>query len=707
MKKIYLLLVLIFSSAIYSQTAGITYQAVILNPDGQNIPGYNNNRLPLSNKLVCLRFKILAGTTLEYQETMPTTTDEFGMVNVIIGTGTPAGGTAPTFSDIVWNGSPKSLAVEVDVNALCTNFIEISNQPFTAVPYSLYSASSGTTGASGPQGPAGPTGAQGPQGVAGATGSQGPIGLTGPAGQQGVAGANGASGIQGENGLSAYQVAVVNGFNGTETQWLTSIVGSQGTQGLQGVAGIAGQDGKNAVINTTVEPSGTNCPNGGTKIEVGLDDNSNGVLDNSEINASQTKYVCNGAQGVVGPQGPAGTSPSGIGSNAAFSDAITTYSGDISICGFYTSIAASNNGKFVILGCSSHTGIDNSGNNIDSAGKVSVLKYENGIFENIGQEIIGASLYNSYGVQVGISGDGQTIFFVGGTPNDCYIYKLINNTWVLHSTIQNIGFYSTKMNVTGDLIIGLNQSSNTTQSITFYNLVGTDWVSHQFLANGMIGSSPDFQISNDGSVIALSNSGQNLGVLVGPATANGRTGVFYFNGTTLTQRGNFIEGPNTKGWGYKKCLSDDGTKIGITTSQNYVNPTSYVRTYEYDTTTNLWQQYNNELVFNNSIYNNYGSGQGTIMFIDFDSSANYLLVANRAENAGSMNSSPLVPPIYSSYYLLMKNINNIWNQYGTTIEFKPKPQTYNYSDQLPINYEFKSNIFFHVIDNKLRIKDFN
>jgi len=305
MKKIYLLLVLIFSSTIYSQTAGITYQAVILNPDGQNIPGYNNNRLPLSNKLVCLRFKILAGTTLEYQETMPTTTDEFGMINVIIGTGTPAGGTASTFSDIVWNGSPKSLVVEVDVNALCTNFIEISNQPFTAVPYALYSASSGTTGASGPQGPAGPTGAQGPQGVAGATGSQGPIGLNGPAGTQGpqgpqgVAGANGASGLQGANGLSAYQVAVANGFNGTETQWLTSIVGSQGPQGLQGVAGIAGQDGKNAVINTTVEPSGTNCPNGGTKIEVGLDINSNGLLDFSEINASQTKYVCNGNNSVT------------------------------------------------------------------------------------------------------------------------------------------------------------------------------------------------------------------------------------------------------------------------------------------------------------------------------------------------------------------------------------------------------------------------
>jgi uncharacterized protein (TIGR02145 family) len=219
MKNIYLLLVLLFSSAIYSQTPGITYQAVILNPAGQNIPGYNNNRLPLSNKFVCLQFKIFAGTTLEYLETMPTTTDEFGMVNVIIGTGTPAGGTAPTFSDIVWNGSPKSLVVEVDVKGLCTNFIEISNQPFTAVPYALYSASSGTTGATGPQGPAGPTGAtgaQGPQGVTGPTGPQGSIGLTGPAGPQGPQGIAGATGSTGPAGSQGPQGATgPAGTNGT------------------------------------------------------------------------------------------------------------------------------------------------------------------------------------------------------------------------------------------------------------------------------------------------------------------------------------------------------------------------------------------------------------------------------------------------------------------------------------------------------------
>lgn len=48
------------------------------------------------------------------------------------------------------------------------------------------------------------------------------------------------------------------------------------------------------MVNTTSEPTGANCANGGTKIEVGLDTNNNGVLDISEVNSSLTKYVCNG-----------------------------------------------------------------------------------------------------------------------------------------------------------------------------------------------------------------------------------------------------------------------------------------------------------------------------------------------------------------------------------------------------------------------------
>jgi hypothetical protein len=154
--------------------------------------------------------------------------------------------------------------------------------------------STAIVGPQGPQGPQGIAGTNGSNGVDGANGPQGPQGIQGP---QGVAGING---INGTNGLSAYEIAVQNGYIGTEQQWLTTaIVGPQGpagTQGEQGVAGINGTngiDGKNTLINTSIEPSGTNCTNGGTKIEIGLDTNSNGILDLSEVNLTLTKYICN------------------------------------------------------------------------------------------------------------------------------------------------------------------------------------------------------------------------------------------------------------------------------------------------------------------------------------------------------------------------------------------------------------------------------
>lgn len=58
--------------------------------------------------------------------------------------------------------------------------------------------------------------------------------------------------------------------------------------------GAAGVDGKNTLIKTTTETAGSNCTSGGVKQEYGLDANSNGILDVSEVNSAMTKYVCNG-----------------------------------------------------------------------------------------------------------------------------------------------------------------------------------------------------------------------------------------------------------------------------------------------------------------------------------------------------------------------------------------------------------------------------
>jgi hypothetical protein len=70
-------------------------------------------------------------------------------------------------------------------------------------------------------------------------------------------------------------------------------------------AGSNGVSGTSSLVNTTPEPAGANCPNGGTKIDVGDDTNNNGTLDSGEI--KQTRYVCAGAAGTNGTTGTNGT----------------------------------------------------------------------------------------------------------------------------------------------------------------------------------------------------------------------------------------------------------------------------------------------------------------------------------------------------------------------------------------------------------------
>ena len=95
----------------------------------------------------------------------------------------------------------------------------------------------------GPVGPQGPTGPTGATGETGATGPTGPAGATGPAGPQGDPGETGPAGADGADGASAYEVAVANGFVGSEAAWLASLVGATGAQGPQGETGETGATG--------------------------------------------------------------------------------------------------------------------------------------------------------------------------------------------------------------------------------------------------------------------------------------------------------------------------------------------------------------------------------------------------------------------------------------------------------------------------------
>ena len=56
-------------------------------------------------------------------------------------------------------------------------------------------------------------------------------------------------------------------------------------------------DGKTSLVNVIDETPGTNCDNGGVKITSGIDTNGNGTLEVSEIQV--TRYVCDGVAGII------------------------------------------------------------------------------------------------------------------------------------------------------------------------------------------------------------------------------------------------------------------------------------------------------------------------------------------------------------------------------------------------------------------------
>ena len=133
MKKLVLLLTFILTIFQgFSQTKGISYQAVILNPEAQEIPGVNVQGNILANTAVGIQFTIIdASGTEEYQESHTTSTDKYGMLNLLIGTGNPSSST--DFSDIYWDGTAKKLKVSIDFMG-GSNYQFLSEQNLTYMP---------------------------------------------------------------------------------------------------------------------------------------------------------------------------------------------------------------------------------------------------------------------------------------------------------------------------------------------------------------------------------------------------------------------------------------------------------------------------------------------------------------------------------------------------------------------------------------------
>ena len=257
---LFLLAVSLIQTLSYAQAPnGINYQAVIRNSTGTLV----------SNTPVAIRVSIrqtTAAGTIVYSERQNVTTDQFGLVNFVIGSGTLLSG---NFTNIPWANGPFFLDLGVAFSGLPNPaiYMPYGTQQMMSVPYALYAKSSGNLVNQWKYGagvPASNLGLVGDYYLDTATGNvytktngttwvliSNIMGPQGPAGAAGIAGLTGPAGIAGPTGLTG----------------ATGVAGPQGPTGLLTSGSVAGNtpywNGSQWVVN------GTNFYNNGSNLGVG------------------------------------------------------------------------------------------------------------------------------------------------------------------------------------------------------------------------------------------------------------------------------------------------------------------------------------------------------------------------------------------------------------------------------------------------------
>ena len=135
MKKLTLVLAtLLISFLSFAQAPqSFNYQAVVRDVTGQEI----------TNTTVGIQISLLQTSTegtVVYIEQFTQETNNFGLLNLMIGTGDVQTG---TFSSIIWGDGPYFLKVELDETG-GTDYIEIGTSQLLSVPYALHAKTAET-----------------------------------------------------------------------------------------------------------------------------------------------------------------------------------------------------------------------------------------------------------------------------------------------------------------------------------------------------------------------------------------------------------------------------------------------------------------------------------------------------------------------------------------------------------------------------------
>lgn len=116
---------------------GISYQSVVRDASGN----------PVSNEPVSMLMVVRSGSangTVVYTEKQSTATDQYGLINLVVGQGTALQG---TFAGINWGAAAHYLSVSVETSP--NVYDELGTTQLLSVPYALFAESTGSTGGGG------------------------------------------------------------------------------------------------------------------------------------------------------------------------------------------------------------------------------------------------------------------------------------------------------------------------------------------------------------------------------------------------------------------------------------------------------------------------------------------------------------------------------------------------------------------------------
>jgi ELWxxDGT repeat protein len=193
-----------------------------------------------------------------------------------------------------------------------------------------------------------------------------------------------------------------------------------------------------------VESAGSNCADGGLKIEVGLDDNDDGVLQSNEVD--QTQYVCDGADGANGTAGVNGTNGS-----ASPNTMLTSISAP-------TLQACSSGGRIVQQGLDNGDGGSTAQNGVLESGEVDyTTTYCSNFVVARMADISSGGPGSSPGLYAGITMVGTTLYFDandGSSGNELWAHETTNSSTWLVADIDSGGGSSTPGQYAGITVIG-------------------------------------------------------------------------------------------------------------------------------------------------------------------------------------------------------------------------------------------------------------